>query len=66
MVKVCGRYWPVRSFNIKGICNSEVSVFVCYLHPSIDTSKLGLTPGIRKITFKPIELAFLVFSPKLA
>ena len=23
MVKVCGRYWPVRSLNIKGICDSE-------------------------------------------
>ena len=66
MMKVCGCYWPVRLLNIKGICDSEMCVFVCYLHPIIDTSKLGLTPGIWGIKFKLIELAFVVFSPKLA
>ena len=33
MVKVCGRYWPVRSLNIKGICDSEDVFFRVLLSP---------------------------------
>ena len=44
----------------------KMCIFVCYLHHSIDTSKLGLTPGIWGIKLKRIELDFIAFSSKLA